>query len=271
MNNIKKTALLGKNHLVPNEIFSQTVSGKNIACGTSVGVSQKSNDDCVGITVSENGIVLALADGHWGIEASELAVEKAVAFFDSNNRLPIGNEAGARLYSLFEQINYSLFQIALEHPGASASETTLIVCFIQETPNGKYLYWASFGDSFLFLFRRGFIEQLNSLNSYWLGMLSKLSENADHKYINVKYPKGSKRYVGVATGIETGVELLGEDDVIFICSDGLIGSDNALPNDVKTNINKILDSALPVGEKVEKLILMALSRNEVDNISCIVA
>src|SRR5688500_19146672 len=54
--------------------------------------------------------------------------------------------------------------ISMTHPGALAPETTLIVCQLKEIQSERYLYWSSFGDSFLFIFRNNRLIPVNSLN-----------------------------------------------------------------------------------------------------------
>ncbi|MBV6395143.1 MAG: hypothetical protein HFACDABA_00714 [Anaerolineales bacterium] len=269
MDNQHKIAIYGRDHETPNEIYYSSIEGLGIGFGISVGVTQKANEDCIGLSTLNTDVVLTIADGHWGNEASELAVSKVVEFLNPDVRLSKDNEARARLFPLFEQINNELLQSAMRFPGAPAAETTLIVCYIRETPRGKYLYWASFGDSYLFIFRNGELKQLNSLNKYWLGMLSKLSENAESG-ISLKYLSGESRYIGVASGLETGIEKLSSGDVVFLCTDGLIGSDDEVPEAVAQNIQTILSANTPTNLKAKEIVNSALMRGEIDNVSCVI-
>lgn len=269
MDNQHKIAVYGREHETPNEIYYSSVENLGIDFGISVGVTQKDNEDCIGITTLNTDVVLSVADGHWGNEASELAVSKVIEFLNPDVRLSKDNEARARLFSIFEQINYELLQSSMKFPGAPAAETTLIVCYIRETPRGKFLYWASFGDSYSFIFRNGELKQLNSLNKYWLGMLSKLSENADSG-ISLKYLSGESHYIGVASGLETGIEKLSSGDVVFLCTDGLIGSDNEVPKAVAQNIQTILSANTSTNLKAKEIINSALARGETDNVSCVI-
>jgi len=261
--------IYGKDHEAPNEIYCQVNS--DIGFGMSVGTTSKANEDGLGVSVLENDVLLAIADGHWGREASELAIQKATDMFRSTNHLPRENEIRARFYALFEQINRELFELAMANPGASAPETTLIVCHLKEIASEKYLYWSSFGDSFLFVLRRAELIQLNSLNPYWLGMLSRLSENSQTRQLVLKSLFGESRYVGVADGLETGIEKLQPGDMVFLCTDGLIGSDERVPESVGQKIQAILNDRVPLEHKINELIKSALARGERDNVSCIVA
>ena len=157
----------------------------------------------------------------------------------------------------------------MANPGASAPETTLIVCHLKQIDSEKYLYWSSFGDSFLFVVRRGELIQLNSLNAYWLGMLSRLSENSQARQLILKSLFGESRYVGVADGLETGIEKLQPDDMVLLCTDGLIGSDESVPDSVVQKFQIILNGQIPLKKKVIELIRSALGRGEKDNVSCI--
>jgi serine/threonine protein phosphatase PrpC len=266
-----KLTVFGKDHESKGEIFSQALESSNIACGTSVGVTSKPNEDCIGASVAGPEIVLAIADGHWGRDASEMAVSKAVDLIRADSRSSKDSETRARLFALFEQINTELYEVAMSAPGAPVSETTLIVCHVKEAPSGKYLYWSSFGDSFLFLLRNGKLKQLNSLNAFWLGYLSKLSENTDTKSILMRFLASEARYVGVASGLETGIEKLDSGDLLFLCTDGLVGSDCAPEPSILDGIRDVLASDLSPASKVERLISSALARGEMDNISCILA
>jgi serine/threonine protein phosphatase PrpC len=263
-------AIYGRDHEVPNEIHCQVTANPGMGLGMSVGTVSKANEDCVGISTLKNDALLAVADGHWGSGASELAIQKTMDMFRSTERLPQENEIRARFYALFEQINRELFEMAMVNPGAPAPETTLIVCHLREIRSGKYLYWSSFGDSFLFILRKGELIQLNSLNAYWLGMLSRLSESSQTRKLVLKSLFGESRYVGVADGLETGIEKLQPGDIIFLCTDGLIGSDEIVPDSVNQKIQAVLNSEAPVQSKINELIKSALDRGEQDNVGCIV-
>jgi serine/threonine protein phosphatase PrpC len=267
MNDSKHIVVYGKDHEVPNEIYCQV--NTNIGFGMSVGTTSKANEDCLAISIWENDILLAIADGHWGRGASELAIQKAAEMFDLSEQLPKENEIRARFYALCEQINRELFEKAMANPGASAPETTLIVCHLREIESERYLFWASFGDSFLFIFSNDELIQLNTLNAYWLGMLSRLAENSQTRQLVLKSLFGESRYVGVADGLETGIERLQPHDRILLCTDGLIGSDELVPETVSQKIQAILKNVAPLEERIKDLIQFALERGEKDNVSCI--
>ena len=271
MDNSTKATIFGRHHESEGKMYVQALEAATIALGISAGVTSKPNEDAIGVSVLGPEMVLAIADGHWGRDASEIAITKAADLLRADSRPSRDSETRARLFALFDQVNTKLYEMASSAPGASASETTLIVCHIKQAPSGKYLYWASFGDSFLFLLRNGELKQLNSLNPFWLGYLSKLSETANTQSILMRYLSNEARYVGVASGLDTGIEKLEPGDVIFLCTDGLIGSDCEPEPSILAGFREILMSDLPLRLKVEKVIASALGRGETDNISCIVA
>jgi serine/threonine protein phosphatase PrpC len=242
--------IYGKDYEIPNEIHCQAIADSKIGLGISVGTTSKPNEDCLGVSIVEDDVLLAVADGHWGRGASELAIQKATDMFRSTDRLPQENEIRARFYALFEQINRELFEAAMVDPGASAPETTLIVCHLKEFLSERFLYWSSFGDSFLFISRRDELRQLNSLNPYWLGMLSRLSENSQTRQLVLKSLFGESRYVGVEDGLETGIEKLQPGDIILLCTDGLIGSDEIVPESVSQKTQNILKSHTLLENKI---------------------
>jgi serine/threonine protein phosphatase PrpC len=87
----------------------------------------------------------------------------------------------------------------------------------------------------------------------------------------MKYLTDDARYVGVANGLETGVEKLEPGDIIFLCTDGLVGADRD-PNPAQLyGIRMLLMSDLSIVSKVEKAIASALARGEKDNITCLAA
>ena len=271
MSKSKKIIIYGKDHESPNEIYCQVIADLNVALGISNGVTTKANEDGLGISRVKGETLLAIADGHWGREASELAINKTMEMFRSMLRPAKENEVRARFYALFEQINQQLFEMATEHPGALAPETTLIVCQWREFDSEKYLYWSSFGDSYLLLLRDHKLFQLNTLHAYWLGMLSRMSETSQTRQLTLKGLFGESRYIGVVDGLETGIEKLQSGDAVLLCTDGLIGSDTGIPEAVSQEIKTILSASVSLKEKVRNLIQSALDRGERDNVSCVLA
>jgi serine/threonine protein phosphatase PrpC len=102
-------------------------------------------------------------------------------------------------------------------------------------------------------------------------MLSRMSETSLTRQLTLKGIFGESRYIGVADGLETGVEKLQSGDLILLCTDGLAGSDEGVPENVETTFTTILTSPAHLENKVTNLIQSSLDRSEIDNISCILA
>ena len=96
MDELIKATILGRDHEAKGEIFSLALESSNIALGTSVGVTTKPNEDAVGVSVLGPETVLAIADGHWGRDASEIAVSKAVELRHPKTRPSKDSETRAR-------------------------------------------------------------------------------------------------------------------------------------------------------------------------------
>ena len=271
MNVPEKFIIFGRDHDSKSDIHVQVLDSAAVGLGTSSGVTSKPNEDALGAAALGPETVLAIADGHWGRGASEIAISKAVELLREENHPSQDSETRARLFALFEQVNNELYDLAVSAPGAPASETTLIVCHSKVGASGKYLYWSSFGDSYLFLFQNGILKQLNSLNPFWLGYLSKLSEKSETRSILMRFLAEEARYTGVASGLETGIVKLEPDDMILLCTDGLVGSDLQPQQAVLDGIKEVLTSGLSLGAQVKQLIASALARGEQDNISCVLA
>lgn len=267
----QRIIILGRDHDVRAGIYLQSLDSLPVALGTSAGMTAKPNEDAVGVSALGTELVLAIADGHWGREAAEIGISKAMELLTFEGKPSTDNESQARLSSVFEQVNNQLYDLAASSPDATTPETTLIVCHIAEAGSGKILHWASFGDSYLFLLRKEMLNQLNSLNPRWLGYLSKMSEKAETRSLLMKFLTNEARYVGVANGLEKGIEKLEPGDIIFLCTDGLIGADRDPNPALLYGLRMLLMSDLPIDSKVEKAIASALARGEKDNVTGLAA
>lgn len=262
----------GRDHLVLGQVDIVSIPEAQAIVGISVGKAKPFNEDAAAITMSGDDTVIAIADGHWGDEASNLAIDAAASLLQLQTRNAIGNEARARLITLFEYINRSLLKTALEAPGSSVSETTLIVCYIHKNPSGVQLYWASFGDSYLFVQRKGSLQKLNTLKPCWLGALSKLSEQHPSKTLSLKYRNEKEdQYVGVLFGIESGIENLESGSTLLLCTDGLVDSIKTEDDSYIDDIQTIIASSQSIEKKCRRLITVALEAGGKDNITCLIA
>jgi serine/threonine protein phosphatase PrpC len=110
MESLQRITLLGRDHDAKGEIHLQSLDAPPVALGTSAGTIAKPNEDAAGVSALGPELVLALADGHWGRDASEIAVSKAVDLLDPGFRPSTESEIQARLFSIFERTLPVIFE-----------------------------------------------------------------------------------------------------------------------------------------------------------------
>jgi len=261
--------LLGKDFLSRSTVTTRSLDSR-VTIGISPGHTNH-NEDAVGAAIVGERTILAIADGHWGDEASILAITETIGLL-AKNQFPHGNEPIGWFYILFERLNQTLLSQALQDDILRAPETSLIVAHITHRKDGTNLvHWASFGDSFLYLVRtNGEAEQLNCLQSTWLGALSALRGAAERGKIIVPYTQQDRPdiYQNVADGLHVGIADLLMDDLLILATDGI-------PQCTKRNITSLHPSDIAklvckeetVLTICETLISAALKAGGVDNIA----
>jgi hypothetical protein len=80
--------IYGRDYEAASEIHCQVINDSRIGFGMSVGTTSKANEDCLGVSILEDDVLLAIADGHWGRDTSELAIQKAMDVFRSADGFP---------------------------------------------------------------------------------------------------------------------------------------------------------------------------------------
>jgi protein phosphatase len=246
-----------------------------IAVGISAGKQKERNEDAVGAAIFKDRVFLAVADGHWGNEASAFAVSKALKLLKRTSA-PRDNEPIGWFFAIFESINRSLISKTLRGRRLIAPETSLIVAHIQ-LESGK-AHWASFGDSFIYLCSKGKKEckRLNTERRTYLGTISALAGCTAAKSIEIDYlEEGGKReidvYQSVGDGLEVGRFDLKPGDVLILCTDGLPKCRKRDEIALKeSDIQGSIARAESAKTQCYELISEALRRGGVDNIACIV-
>lgn len=229
---------------------------------TDPGKVRDHNEDSVTILNNENkDFILAIADGMGGHKAGEIASSIAInQIKEEFYKLPsLGKkeEAIEWLREIVKEINRKIFEYAKEHPESKGLGTTLVIAIRTE----DYILYGNIGDSAGYVIKNGLLHKVTKDHTY-VGMLlntGKLSEE------NAKNHPGKNlltRALGANDPIE--IDIFDVDTSVkglFLCSDGLT---NMLSVE---QIEKILNSNLPIEEAVVKLIRKANSRGGTDNIS----
>lgn len=229
---------------------------------TDPGKVRTHNEDSVTIISNDRKeFVLAIADGMGGHKAGEVASSIAINhIIDSFYKLDtIGTKEDAInwLRKVVEETNKEIFKYAKENPESKGLGTTLVIAI----KTNDYIIYGNIGDS------SGFVLKSNTLHKV----------TKDHTYADVLLKNGkiTEETAKTHPGKHMLTRALGANDPIeidifdvdtsvnglFLCSDGLT---NMLTIE---QIEKILNSNLPIEEAVVKLIRKANSRGGSDNIS----
>jgi serine/threonine protein phosphatase PrpC len=186
-----------------------------------LGNRRLNQDRCIAV-VSEDAILLGLADGMGGHpkgeRAAEILTETCKTFFKQAQK-PIV-KPGEFLTRLLQKAHENVTAFGLKQSPSIDPRTTAVVVLIQ----GGVAYWAHVGDSRLYLFREGVLLRRTVDHSYverlqQFGVIS-AEEREDHPHRNyvTRCLGGDITLPEVALGKP---ERLHYYDVLVLCSDGL--------------------------------------------------
>ena len=204
----------------------------SLAAGvTDVGRTRSSNEDAF-VTDTDLGL-FAVADGMGGHQAGEvasrLAIDTLVSFVrasrtDSGITWPFGFDTtlsfeANQLRSGIQLANQQIRYEAQRHPEYDGMGSTIVALLVWE---GRYA-WAGVGDSRLYRFRRGALEQL-TVDDSWAASMQRAGASLEaieqHAMRHVL-----TRALGTATSLDIRVEsdAVDQGDLLLLCSDGLYG------------------------------------------------
>ncbi|MBS0014635.1 MAG: serine/threonine-protein phosphatase [Desulfobacterales bacterium] len=202
-------------------------------------------------------VVLSVADGMGGEAGGEIAAQIVI---DAIEQSQIARHATEQdMTRILEQAGKQIMQKAEEKPGLMDMGTTATVALVHD----KTAYWSHVGDSRLYRFRTGFLEQISTDHTFVEDLVAEgaLSrEEADrHPLRNML-----DQCVGCPNlKAESGRFALMPGDRLMLCSDGLTRhlSDR--------HIQTALESGIP-RQTVEVLIDQALRAGGKDNVTVII-
>ncbi|MGA1844101.1 MAG: Stp1/IreP family PP2C-type Ser/Thr phosphatase [bacterium] len=199
---------------------------------TDIGLKRRLNEDHY-ICDNERNIYV-VADGMGGVEGGELASKMAAEVFlariqpllwDEEVTLPCEIEAGEDFHSslikyAIEEANEAVYQFGIQDASRKGMGTT----FTAAIPVGDRLYVGHIGDSRVYRYRDGVVEQLSEDHTLVQQMVreGKLSPQEARRH-----PK--KNVITRSLGPKKGVipdlfsEHLAPGDIYLLCSDGLYG------------------------------------------------
>ena len=235
---------------------------------------RKTNEDS--FAVDEDMRLFVVADGMGGHEAGEvasrLAVDAVSAFIrrsstDADFSWPYGLQTslsfdGNRLRTAIHLANRRVFRAAESNDDYSGMGTTIVSLLV----NGSSVAVGHVGDSRMYLFRGGRIEQLTQDDSWAATVLAHDPEAAKadlshHPMRNVlTNALGAREQVDVHLTERT----LERGDVMLLCSDGLHG---VLDHDF---LRGVLASQPDVERAARELVTAALDHGSRDNVTALV-
>ncbi len=229
---------------------------------TDPGKVRTHNEDSVTIISNENKeFILAIADGMGGHKAGEVASSIAIEqikekFFSVDS---LGNKENAIewLREVVKEINNKIFEYAKKNPESKGLGTTLVIALKTE----DYILYGNIGDSSGYVIKNNTLHKVTKDHTY-VGMLLNTGKISEETAKNHPGKNLLTRALGANDPIE--IDIFDIDTSVkglFLCSDGLT---NMLTEE---QIEKILNSDLPIEEAVVKLIRKANSRGGTDNIS----
>ena len=224
-------------------------------------VRSHNEDSVVIINNDHNEFVIAVADGMGGHKAGEvasaIAIEHIRESFYSLETIGTKEEAIDWLRMIVKEINEKIFEYADKNPESKGLGTTLVIAIKTD----DYILYGNIGDSSGYVIKNNTLHKVTKDHTY-VGMLlnnGRLTEETakDHPGKNLL-----TRALGANDPIE--IDIFDIDTSVkglFLCSDGLT---NMLTDE---QIEKTLNSNLPIEEVVVKLIKKANARGGTDNIS----
>ena len=257
----------------------------NVSGLTDVGLVRTHNEDAYfaaaltrwGMNEVPEGIgyyLAIVADGMGGAAAGELASSLAVqhiirvltgdllGFREGAPSIP--TNIPGRLTDAVQEANDVIFTRALEEPSFAGMGTTVVVLL---TFNGS-AFWASVGDSRLYLFRQGEFRQVTEDHSYVNELVRQGNITSEQAR---RHPKRNliTRSVGSedVLKVDTGSFKLSTGDLLLLCSDGLSGMVH--DDQLKSIQQEMKQSQLTCRETVSRMVAMALEAGGTDNVSVV--
>lgn len=226
-----------------------------------IGCVRAHNEDR--LLVVENAQVYAVADGMGGQAAGEVASCMLVEVLQSD--LSAGGLTEVDLSRSVLHANEKILASAAAHPQYQGMGTTATVLHIE---SGQAL-WAHVGDSRLYLYRQGALQQVTEDHSYVESLVreGKLTEEEARSH-------PQKNMLLRAVGVEKELEVdrgsfpLQEGDILLLATDGLMNmvSDQEIEKKLSCATEEFSESGSPAKE----LVRQALAAGGYDNVTVIV-
>ena len=229
---------------------------------TDPGKVRDHNEDSVTIVKNESGeILLAVADGMGGHKGGEIASSIAITHigkrFMSSSSVGTKEDAINFLKEIVSEANMLLYKYTEENPESEGMGTTIVMALLTK----DFLLYGNIGDSSGYAIKKGKMYKITNDHTL-VNLLVKSGELTEEAAKNHPRKNVLMRALGANMTVEMDVFDVERDvEGIFLCSDGLT---NMLEDD---QISLVLNSDLPIDDKLQKLINKANNRGGTDNIS----
>jgi len=233
-----------------------------ISAATSAGCIRPLNEDAYYVSEpNSSGMVLAIvADGMGGHNAGEIASGKAVGIVQKDVVAQSDKSAKEILVKAVDDANREIYEMSKNKKSLSGMGTTMTAC-VAENNNVTAV---QVGDSRLYRIRKDSITQITKDHS----LVEMLVENGEITKEEAKsHPQKNiiTRAVGTDKTVESDVYEFKtkKDDVILLCSDGLV---NMVEDET---ILSIINTSKSLEEAANNLVLNAETAGGTDNITVI--
>ena len=229
---------------------------------TDPGKVRDHNEDSVTIVKNESGeILLAVADGMGGHKGGEIASSIAITHigkrFMESSSVGTKEDAINFLKEIVSEANMLLYRYTEENPESEGMGTTIVMALLTK----DFLLYGNIGDSSGYAIKKGKMYKITNDHTL-VNLLVKSGELTEEAAKNHPRKNVLMRALGANMTVEMDVFDVERDvEGIFLCSDGVT---NMLEDD---QINLVLNSNLPIDDKLQKLINKANNRGGTDNIS----
>lgn len=236
------------------------------AAKTDTGLRRSNNEDNLFSGIIHGWNLFLVADGMGGRNAGEvasrIAVDSIVEYLTGCNDLDEPTcSAGNMLAEAIKSANSNIYSRSIEDEECNGMGTTLSAVLIKD----DVMVLGHVGDSRIYFFRDGKLEQITSDHSYVAELLRTGAITEEEAKIHPK-----KNYIYRNLGYEKDVDVdiackeFKDNDKLMLCSDGL---SNQLEYD---EILKIFIEENDPENSIKLMIQLVLERGGLDNITAIV-
>lgn len=224
-------------------------------------VREQNEDSVIIVNNYSKEYLMAVADGMGGHSNGEVASSIAITHLANNFKelKSIGNKDDAIYWmrAITNEINALIYKYTEDNPDSTGMGTTLVMAIVTDS----FLLFGNIGDSSGYVIKNDQIHKITTDHTL-VNMLVQSGELTEKEAKD--HPRKNVLMKALGANVTAEIDVFDvESDVdgVFLCSDGLT---NMLDNE---QIIKVLNSDLPIEEKVKKLIYKSNNRGGNDNIS----